>query len=226
MGGAASQRENELVFDILDIAEPAFAVDDHHRIVAWNDSAERLLGVMAQDIIGAPCHQTLAEIGAADCPHCEGSPVAPHNSKRTLKRTLHNADEATCSPQRPQFFLATLTAHTTAGGTRIVHLLREFPQAEPAPHHPTNEASDPLSANTLHTSQSASGSKHPQPAMLTQREFEVLRLLGAGNSTAEIAGTLNITRVTARNHVNKVLDKLGANSRLQAVVIASQLHLI
>jgi DNA-binding CsgD family transcriptional regulator len=62
--------------------------------------------------------------------------------------------------------------------------------------------------------------------MLTQRELEVLRLLGAGSSTADIAGTLNITRVTARNHVNKVLDKLGANSRLQAVVIASQLRLI
>ncbi len=66
----------------------------------------------------------------------------------------------------------------------------------------------------------------PGQATLTPREHEVLRLLACGLATDEIAQTLSISRLTARNHVNKVLEKLGVSSRLQAVVVASQRNLI
>jgi DNA-binding CsgD family transcriptional regulator len=57
-------------------------------------------------------------------------------------------------------------------------------------------------------------------AMLTRRQFEVLRLLDAGHSTAEIAQKLTLTPTTVRNHIANLLGALGAHSRLQAVAVA------
>lgn len=56
---------------------------------------------------------------------------------------------------------------------------------------------------------------------LTPREHQVLRLVGEGRSTKEIARELGITRATVRCHVQRVLTKLGVASRLQAVALIS-----
>jgi DNA-binding CsgD family transcriptional regulator len=45
-------------------------------------------------------------------------------------------------------------------------------------------------------------------------------LLADGHSTADICARLGIARNTARNHVQRILDKLGARSKLEAVAIA------
>lgn len=212
MGGAASQNENELVLDVLNIAEPAFAVNGERQIVAWNDAAERLLGLKAEEMIGVHCFDALAVQEGAMCAKCGLCPAGafyPRNQQRDGMALL------AMEQIERQVSMTTITAHTAGGQARIVHLLRE------GPANPGASGIRPLAANP-----SASGSRRSRPLMLTQRELEVLRLLGVGHSTDEIAGELNITRVTARNHVNKVLDKLGASSRLQAVVIASQLRLI
>jgi two-component system response regulator DevR len=55
---------------------------------------------------------------------------------------------------------------------------------------------------------------------LTQRERTILRLLVEGTSTTAIAQELVIAVTTARNHVQAVITKLGAHSRLEAVAIA------
>lgn len=55
---------------------------------------------------------------------------------------------------------------------------------------------------------------------LTAREREVLRLLADGYDAAGIADRLVISRNTARNHIQRVLVKLGAHSKLEAVAIA------
>ncbi|MDT3397387.1 response regulator transcription factor [Streptomyces sp. B1866] len=57
-------------------------------------------------------------------------------------------------------------------------------------------------------------------ATLTPRERETLPLLAEGLSTAEIGERLNVAHNTARNHVQRVLEKLGARSKLEAVAIA------
>jgi DNA-binding NarL/FixJ family response regulator len=57
-------------------------------------------------------------------------------------------------------------------------------------------------------------------AVLTGRELETLALLGDGASTEEISQRLGVARNTARNHVQRVLEKLGARSKLEAVAIA------
>ncbi len=57
---------------------------------------------------------------------------------------------------------------------------------------------------------------------LTSRELEVLKLLAKGYSTEGIADTLFISTNTVRNHVSKILAKLGAHSKLEAVAIATR----
>ena len=57
-------------------------------------------------------------------------------------------------------------------------------------------------------------------AELTPREREILVALADGLSDKEIADRLFIGDKTVRNHVTNLLSKLGAESRLQALVIA------
>jgi DNA-binding CsgD family transcriptional regulator len=60
---------------------------------------------------------------------------------------------------------------------------------------------------------------------LTAREFEVLRLVAAGQSNQEIADALFITRKTASVHVSNILGKLGIASRTEAAAKAHALRL-
>ena len=53
--------------------------------------------------------------------------------------------------------------------------------------------------------------------ILTQREKEIFNLLIKNQSTKEIAKTLGISEKTVRNHISNVIQKLGVDSRIQAV---------
>jgi DNA-binding NarL/FixJ family response regulator len=61
---------------------------------------------------------------------------------------------------------------------------------------------------------------------ITDREREVLRLVGLGMSNAEIAAALYITVGTAKTHVARLLAKLGARDRVQLVITAHQAGLV
>jgi DNA-binding NarL/FixJ family response regulator len=61
---------------------------------------------------------------------------------------------------------------------------------------------------------------------LSAREFEVLRLVVQGLSIADIAKTLGLMPKTVSNHQSAIKQKLGAESAVQLVRIASQLGLV
>lgn len=63
-------------------------------------------------------------------------------------------------------------------------------------------------------------------AVLTQREQEVLALVGRGLSNDEIGAELFLSPATARTHVSNAMGKLGARDRAQLVVIAYETGLV
>jgi DNA-binding NarL/FixJ family response regulator len=60
------------------------------------------------------------------------------------------------------------------------------------------------------------------PDDLTPREAEVLKLIAAGLSNAEIAAALVVSNATVKTHVNRIFSKTGARDRAQAVRYAYQ----
>jgi len=61
---------------------------------------------------------------------------------------------------------------------------------------------------------------------LTHRELEVMQHLAFGLTNREIAAALGITEHTVKFHVNSILEKLGAESRTEAVVRAARLGIV
>jgi len=63
----------------------------------------------------------------------------------------------------------------------------------------------------------------PELASLSPREREILTLIGDGLTNREIGKRLYLSEKTVKNHISRLLAKLGVQRRVQAAVIASQL---
>ncbi|MGY1858232.1 response regulator [Modestobacter sp. SYSU DS0290] len=87
-------------------------------------------------------------------------------------------------------------------------------------------------AVTLRVIESFATAPAPDPvraaalAQLTERETDVLALVAAGLSNAEIAGRLYLGEATVKTHVSRVLLKLGLRDRVQAVAFAYESGLV
>jgi DNA-binding NarL/FixJ family response regulator len=71
-----------------------------------------------------------------------------------------------------------------------------------------------------HPPDGAATAQRPELAALSEREREVLTLVGRGRSNAEIAAELIISPATVKTHVRHLLAKLDLRDRVQAVVFA------
>lgn len=65
-----------------------------------------------------------------------------------------------------------------------------------------------------------------EAAHLTNREVDVLRLMGDGDTNNEISQGLSISLDTVKKHVHNITDKLQARSRTHASIIAAQAGIV
>ena len=65
-----------------------------------------------------------------------------------------------------------------------------------------------------------------QLSVLTEREREVLGLVGLGLTNDEIGRSLFLSPLTAKTHVSRIMSKLGARDRVQLVVVAYETGLV
>jgi DNA-binding NarL/FixJ family response regulator len=81
---------------------------------------------------------------------------------------------------------------------------------------------DPAIAGKLfaHVTQQTTAPDTAMTSLLSEREKEVLGLLGKGLSNAEIAARIYLSEGTVRNYVSSIFEKLGVEDRTQAAVLA------
>lgn len=219
--------DSELLAELMrSTADGAYVVDEHQRIMAWNQAAEELLGFAAKDVLGQPCHQIIGGRADGGCVICRRGcqPFAASQRGELVPsfdvqvRTAHG---------RPRWVNAGVIAMTVADdqGTPapvFIHLLRDVEAKKQAESFATEVAI--LARHiSLKPPVPAVQQEHdlPIPA-LTGRERDVLVLLAEGADTATIATQLLIGSSTVRNHVQRILHKLGVHSRLEAVACARE----
>jgi DNA-binding NarL/FixJ family response regulator len=72
----------------------------------------------------------------------------------------------------------------------------------------------------------ANGNDRDRLGLLTQREVEVLGLVGRGHNNREIAESTHMSESTAKTHLKRILMKLGLRDRVAAVVFAHEAGLV
>jgi DNA-binding NarL/FixJ family response regulator len=145
--------------------------------------------------------------------------VASGSAARVLVLTTFDLDEYVYAAIRAGasgFLLKDVRPHDLVDAIRLIadgnallgptvtrRLLDRFADAGPR----TEIGSDPFSA-------------------MTPRELEILKLLAAGLSNAEIATRLYLGESTVKTHVSSILRKLGVRDRVQAVIVAFEAGLV
>ncbi|MGO8947188.1 MAG: LuxR C-terminal-related transcriptional regulator [Ktedonobacterales bacterium] len=227
MSHSQSRSAQDLVFDVANTTDGAFAVNLRQSIMSWNAAAEELLGYTQKEVLGRTCGSILGICGRprSDCDTERCYALANTIRGRLTPRT--EVEVRTRAGDLRRLSMGVLTAHSSSGEMCVVHVFHDITgkrrsQAEVSSEPVVGRFPPPVG---LEPGLYDSG-KGQASLQLTHREHEVLRLLAAGLTTSDIAANLSISPITVRNHVTKVIEKLEVRTRLQAVVAASRLGLI
>lgn len=207
---------------ILKTKDPVFVVDRELRIVLWNDAAETLLGFKAAEVLGRRCHDVLG------CREGSGRLVCHEDCMGTMDRQPHSAVPAhdlrvrTKAGQAIWVQVSTILIPSKRRDLSVlVHLVRDVSRQKEVERivEQLQTSISRLSVPPKGAAPTAAGPPAGSVDQLTAREGQVLRLLVSGASTQAIAEQLYISLPTVRNHIHKILAKLGVHSRLEAVTL-------
>lgn len=204
----------------LQSAEGLFVSDTRQRIVAWSASAERLLGRRASEVLGRRCYEVVAGTEPDGHPVCRRDCRVVRNARRRRTTESYEIVARTTGDERVVLCSSIILAPDESGAPAyLVHLLR--PAGERASARALSASAGRRLGGAIPPT-----AVPPVPRPLSRREFEVLRLLAAGLTTREIAERLTISPLTARNHITNIERKLGARSRVEAIVLAAHHELL
>lgn len=178
--------------------EALFAFDARLSVLAWNEEAERLTGIAADDAVGRPCWEVLrgvSERGDVIChPGCSAARLAREGWPVPCRHMLIGGP----------------------GGRRLVSVSTICVRRDGEP---------PVVLNLLRNGHSAEPSRKAAE-QLTARQVEVLQLLAQGQPAKVIATRLEIAETTVRNHIAALLRRLRCHSQLEAVAEARRRGLV
>jgi DNA-binding CsgD family transcriptional regulator len=199
--------------------DPLFVTDRHNRIVFWNRSAERLLGYSTDEVLGFPCAGVLEGSDVHGNRYCgDTCPVTQMGARNEPVRHFDLRLRAKDRREVPLDVSILSLAVRPPDHFLLVHILKPSDRL-PAPA--AEAASPPRSPLTL-----VRESPDARARKLTSREVEVIGMLAAGHTTPEIASRLHISNLTARNHIQNILEKLEVHSKAEAVAFAFQKRLL
>jgi PAS domain S-box-containing protein len=192
----------------------AFAIGPDGRIVLWNRAAEKMLGYTAREALGRPCCDLFVGYDDSGNRLCyQGCHVM---SLVKMGDAVQSFDMRTRTKSGRAIWISLSTLTVPAGATAgplTVHLFRDVTA--------TKEL-----LGLVQERLAAPAATEPTGDPLTRRELEILRMIATGMSTRAAADKLHVSPATVRNHVQNVLGKLGAHSRLEAVAVANRRRLL
>jgi len=205
------------------LREPRVLIADDHRLFA--DALSSALSAEGMRVVGVV---TSAEEAIAEAARCKPDLVLldfdlPDGSgieagKAILTISMDTVILVVTARAEPQILRETLSAGLHGLVTKEVSLPRFIAAAAAA------LAGQVVMPNDLARSIRTRSPEEEHAAILrrelTQREREVLALLVAGTSTAQMMARLGVSHNTVRTHVGRVLTKLQAHSRLEAAAFA------
>ncbi len=186
-----------------------FSVTREQKIKSWNTTAEKLFGYRRDQVLGKKCYEVLCANSSTSRVKCgHGCDVVTNATKgRTTKD--FDLECKTSEGEFRQINVSTILPSQVDESQDIFHVFRDV--------------TDRRQVEIASTITDINGYRIPQ---LTTREDQVLKLLAAGKSTNNIADILTIRPLTARNHISRLLTKLGCRSRLEAVALGTRAGLI
>ncbi len=207
-------------------AVAAFASDQSGHITVWNQAAEALLGHQAKRVVGKRCFKVICGRDLFGNRFCNEScavrkmrrhrePIHPYQFQ--VKHRSGEMLKVKCS--------VIIAPGANARRFNLIHLLEPL---DPAAENRLDELARRCGAMPGFPSTPDKRKKVSSGPVrkLTSREIEVLRLVASGTSTHDIAHTLGIEASTVHNHIQHILDKLGAHTKLQAVYVAQRCGLL
>ncbi len=199
----------------------AFSTNERGVITGWNRGAEELLGFRASEALDKACADFLCGLdlfGNRFC-HEDCAVLSMARKGEAIRSFQVDIPRKHGSPVRAG--ICTLVIRSGRSGEdrdeenfQLIHLLQPMTES-PALH--------PGARGSISGLGERPEPRNPADVSLTGRELDVLRLLEKGVSTRRMAESLSISVTTVRNHVQGVLRKLGAHSRLEAVSTARRI---
>ena len=220
----------EGIFSLLAAADVgAYAMSLDQRIVFWSPEAERMLGYPAGEVLGRRCFEVATDPAPEGfTPACLGGCPSIRSLRAGRVPSAVTMQMLCASGERKAVSLTPMVvAGSDVDAPLLVHLFEDR----------VDEQSSGLAAGAVRDELSQQGSDvvsdHPVvtsaaagAARLTARELEVLRLVAVGRTTAQIAGELDISEHTVRNHVRHFRRKLNAATKLEAVLTGLRLGIL
>lgn len=213
----------------MDTADGVFGVDAEQKIVYWSPSAQEILGFKPEEVLGRPCYEVIGGRDARNYKFCRKNCPVTVNSKRG--RSTPSYDILVLdSDKDPTWINASIVLHgkgsSNGTGPVLLHFFRDVTGRRKTEERAQKTLASLRQFLANEDGAADEGPSAPPPPRLTPREQEVLRLLASGLTTEQVAESLGVSPLTARNHITNLLAKLGVANRLQAVLYASSYHLV
>jgi PAS domain S-box-containing protein len=220
-----------IIKDMLEIlagsVDGVYAVDMRQKIVFWNKSAERILGYEAEEMLSRycydvftksitlassmtyeelehPCRENCISVKFARNMQAGESLSIPVITKDRIRKWI-NLTHVLFPAINPQLGTLIHIFHDVTSDKEAINLVAKLGKlVDDNMNRPNNLVDDDR--------------KELDP--LTERERQVLKLLAKGMNTREVAEYLVITNNTTRNHIQRIIAKMGVHSRLEAVTLA------
>lgn len=192
---------------------PACVANEHGRLVAWNQAAESFFGLLASNVMGREWHSIITTVNTSGC--C---------ALCIARRHLRNGS-----------MVMPIDVTLSIGGYHEHVTMLPVPET-----HGSEEVLGIVILNSGTKDQHSDRADTPIPMYsrirrldddrivdeLTPREREVLACVVHGYDARGIASHVGISHATARNYVQRILSKLGARNKAEAVNLALSYNLL